>query len=168
VHRKRILTQQTCNLERLGCLCSKTCRSRSPGSTWTPTISIRHSRSPAPIIIETRRPPPCPRYDAITAFLIANRSQNELCIDSIRFLIPERTLLEYILAYGGIDLTPEGRNAYLRLCDFRGKRFNYYQTCGLRGECEWIEKLNTSTKEGNMKGKYEGCLRAQKYPRPLV
>lgn len=99
---------------------------------------------PDPSMVE---PPPliiCPVYDVITNYLLANRAQNELCLDSMDEFYPEHVLLEHILRYsaGGFYLTPETWNLYLRTCQSRGEHFNYRQNMAARGECQWIEELD--------------------------
>jgi len=57
----------------------------------------------------------CPQFTQIQQYLFANRQ--ELALDSMNFPMPECTLYSYILANGGITLTPDIWRAFLEICN---------------------------------------------------
>lgn len=59
--------------------------------------------------------PDCPEFTQIQQYLFANR--RELALDSMNFPMPEYTLYSYILASGGISLTPDMWRAFLEVCN---------------------------------------------------
>lgn len=61
--------------------------------------------------------PSCPRYNEISQYLLKNRMQGKLCLDTMRFNIPENTLLNYILDLEGLVVSPEEWRAFLRVSD---------------------------------------------------
>jgi hypothetical protein len=61
--------------------------------------------------------PSCPRYNEISQYLLKSRMQGKLCLDTMRFEIPENTLLNYILDLGGLVISSEEWRAFLRVSD---------------------------------------------------
>ena len=59
---------------------------------------------------------PCPRYDEIRQYLLENRAQGKLCLDTMDFAISRDTFLHYINVYGGISVTPREWEDFLRTC----------------------------------------------------
>lgn len=69
--------------------------------------------------------PQCPRYDEIGDFLLANRSQDYLCLDTMTGICPENTLLQHIILFSSdpdmqtqgrsLDITPEEWRAFLQI-----------------------------------------------------
>jgi hypothetical protein len=89
------------------------------------TLPVSHSPppSPSPLRVKYRKVTPsqkvdlercCPRFDEIKEYLFRNR--RELALDTLNFAIPEHTMLGYILANGGLALTPEEWKYFLSVC----------------------------------------------------
>lgn len=64
----------------------------------------------------------CPRYDEIKSFLIANRAEQRLALDSMRVL-PEATFFRYIRDFREISLTIREFKAFLSQCYLRRELF---------------------------------------------
>lgn len=79
------------------------------GKTFTDLNSIVSEEVYPPL-------PPCPRYNEIRDYLLANRSQGRLCLDTMDFEIPAFTVLQYIRDFGGINLTREEWIGFLENC----------------------------------------------------
>lgn len=69
--------------------------------------------------------PACPQYELIRRYLLSNRAQGRLCLDTMDFSMPAYTMLKYIQDFGGLNITPEEWIAFLRNCDDRNETFMY-------------------------------------------
>lgn len=67
--------------------------------------------------------PPSPRYEEIRNYLLANRAQGRLCLDTMAFYIPAYRVLHYIQDFGGISITPDEWIAFLGHCSDRNESF---------------------------------------------
>ncbi|CZR58456.1 uncharacterized protein PAC_08348 [Phialocephala subalpina] len=56
-----------------------------------------------------------PRYEEIRRYLLANRRQGRLCLDTMHFDMPENTLLNHIILLGGLQLTVDEWRDFLRI-----------------------------------------------------
>jgi hypothetical protein len=50
-------------------------------------------------------PPDYPRYEEIRQYLLVNRGQGKLCLDTMMFLFPENTMLSHILRFRGLQIS---------------------------------------------------------------
>lgn len=65
--------------------------------------------------------PHCPRFAEITNYLLQNRGEGQLCLDTMNFAIPEWTLFRYIDTYNGnqgngFQLTPQEWRVFIDTC----------------------------------------------------
>ena len=87
----------------------------------------------------------CPRYSEIRSYLLKNRSQGQLYLDTLPSWSKDRTgrgycehvLLDQILRLGGLQITPEEFHQYLRVASERGQMFVWQPEA--RGQVFWIE-----------------------------
>lgn len=113
-------------------------------------------------LVEPDIPAPCPRFDEILTFLLKNRSQNHLCLDTMpQSGFPDFTLWNHIIMFSHDlanivagralqpDLTPEEWRAFLHQCNFRWKvnspeELFMYRTYGPGGfnggQIEWFKR----------------------------
>jgi hypothetical protein len=74
-------------------------------------------------VFEEIAPLSCPRYKEISQYLLANRRQGKLCLDTMKFEIAENTLLNYILELGGLVISPEEWRDFLRVSEAKQGEF---------------------------------------------
>lgn len=107
-------------------------RTSSQASPQPPNPAIMPLPPPA---TEPEPVPESPRYDEIGDFLLANRSQNYLCLDTMTAICPENTLLQHILLFSSdpemqaqgrsIDITPEEWRAFLQVASSKSDLFGW-------------------------------------------
>jgi hypothetical protein len=65
------------------------------------------------------------RYEENRRYILANRAQGRLCLDTMYFVMPENTLLNHIRLLGGLQITTKEWRDYLRIADDRQELFAY-------------------------------------------
>ena len=58
----------------------------------------------------------CLRYEEIRQYLLSNRGQGKLCLDTMMVLFPENTIWSHILRFGGLRISPDEWRAFLQQC----------------------------------------------------
>ncbi len=94
----------------------------------------RASLKSDPNFFEKDEYPACPRWSEICNFLVRNRSQDYLCLDTMPELFPEHTLWNHIRLLSAdpknvtnrraIDISPEEWRAFLLHCNLQWKSGN--------------------------------------------
>ena len=102
------------------------------------------------ILSEAERPtPPCPRYQEISKYLLENRAQGALFLDTLPHHMqsgpgyPENVLLDQILNFGGLQITPEEWNLFVQTASERGEMFIWLPPAR-NGQLYWIEPADPS------------------------
>jgi hypothetical protein len=69
----------------------------------------------------------CPRHDEIRNFLCSPQIRGDLAIDTMNFVIPEHSLLGYIVKYGRLqpELQPDEWRNFLIITHHRNLLFSY-------------------------------------------
>lgn len=83
---------------------------------------------------DTEYTPPCPRYDDFSQYILNNRDQGKLCFDTMQGAVSEQTLYQYIETYGGLNITLDEFNAFLKNCQSRSELFRQGISCLVKNQ----------------------------------
>lgn len=97
--------------------------SKAQGMTGSNVNSKAQSSNVSSMDTEMSGIPPCPRYDEIRFYLMANRGDGRLCLETMDRDMPENTLLNHILQLRQINITTDEWRTFLRTANDKGQFF---------------------------------------------